>query len=82
MLGSDCDYGSEFLNHHLLGYLHERRQPVAFTRSRLYHSDDNAHVEQKNWISPRQLLGYGRLGVETLVAPLCALYQEAWAIDT
>ena len=57
LLGFDCDNGSEFLNHHLLGYLHERKQPVAFTRSRPYHSDDNAHVEQKNWMWPRQLLG-------------------------
>ncbi len=74
----DCDNGGEFLNHHLLTYLHGRKQPVAFTRSRPYHSDDNAHVEQKNWRWPRQLLGYSRLEVETLVAPICALYQEAW----
>ena len=34
---------------------------MEFTRSRPYHSDDNAHVEQKNWTWARQLLGYGRL---------------------
>jgi hypothetical protein len=78
LLGFDCDNGSEFLNHHLLGYLHERKRPVAFTRSRPYHKDDNAHVEQKNWMWPRQLLGYGRLETEAWVAPLNALYQEAW----
>ena len=78
LLGFDCDNGSEFLNHHLLGYLHGRKKPVAFTRSRPYHSDDNAHVEQKNWMWPRQLLGYDRLEVAALVAPICALYQEAW----
>ena len=78
LLGFDCDNGSEFLNHHLLGYLHERRRPVAFTRSRPYHKDDNAHVEQKNWMWPRQLLGYGRLESAAAVVPLCALYQEAW----
>jgi hypothetical protein len=27
---------------------------------------------------PRQLLGYGRLETEALVALLCTLYQEAW----
>jgi hypothetical protein len=37
LLGFDCDNGSEFLNHHLLGYLHERKRPVAFTQSRPYH---------------------------------------------
>ncbi len=78
LLGLDCDNGGEFLNHHLLAYLHGRKQPVAFTRSRPYHSDDHAHVEQKNWMWPRQLLGYGRLEVTTLVAPISALYQEAW----
>ncbi len=78
LLGFDCDNGSEFLNHHLLGYLHGRKKPVAFTRSRPYHSDDNAHVEQKNWMWPRQLLGYGRLEVAALVEPISALYQEAW----
>lgn len=78
LLGFDSDNGSEFLNHHLLAYLHGRAKPVAFTRSRPYHSDDNAHVEQKNWMWPRQLLGYGRLEVAGLVEPLNALYQEAW----
>ena len=48
------------------------------TRSRPYHSDDNAHVEQKNWTWPRQLLGYGRLESETLLCPINALYTEAW----
>ena len=67
-----------FLNHHLLGYLHERKKPVAFTRSRPYHSDDNAHVEQKNWMWPRQLLGYGRLEREEWVEPVSALYRDVW----
>ena len=78
LLGFDCDNGSEFLNHHLLGYLHQRKKPVAFTRSRPYHSDDNAHVEQKNWMWPRQLLGYGRLEREEWVEPVSALYRDVW----
>lgn len=77
-LGFDCDNGSEFLNQHLLGYLHERQRSVAFTRSRPYRKDDNAHVEQKNWMWPRQLLGYGRLESQASVEPLNALYREAW----
>lgn len=78
LLGFDCDNGSEFLNHHLLHYLQARRRPVAFTRSRPYHKDDNAHVEQKNWMWPRQLLGYDRLASPDLVPAINALYQEAW----
>jgi len=78
LLGFDCDNGSEFLNHHLLRYLDERRRPVAFTRSRPYHKDDNAHVEQKNWMWPRQLLGYGRLERPEWLEPINRLYQEVW----
>ena len=50
ILGWDSDNGGEFLNYHLLRYFQNRANPVQFTRSRPYHSGDNAHVEQKNWI--------------------------------
>jgi hypothetical protein len=79
LLGFDCDNGGEFLNHHLWTHMRERERPVEFTRSRPYHSDDNAHVEQKNWTWARQLLGYGRLEDSELVAPISALYREVWA---
>ena len=61
ILGFDFDNGGEWLNWTLIRYLQVRPKPVRVTRSRPYHSDDNAHVEQKNWMWPRQLLGYGRL---------------------
>ena len=57
ILGFDCDNGSEFLNHHLRRYFARRKEPVQFTRSRPYHKNDNAHVEQKNWTHVRCLLG-------------------------
>ena len=63
ILGFDCDNGGEFLNYHLQRHFAERKQPVQFTRSRSYHKDDNAHIEQKNWTHIRQWLGYDRLGV-------------------
>ena len=78
LLGFDCDNGSEFLNHHLWGYLSKRRRPVEFTRSRPYHKDDNAHVEQKNWMWPRQLLGYSRLEDMAAVVRICQVYKEVW----
>ena len=79
LLGFDSDNGGEFLNHHLWAYMRDRTRAVEFTRSRPYHSDDNAHVEQKNWTWARQLLGYGRLEDPALVAPISALYREVWA---
>ena len=79
LLGFDSDNGGEFLNHHLWSYMRDRKAAVEFTRSRPYHSDDNAHVEQKNWTWARQLLGYGRLEDPALVGPISALYREVWA---
>jgi hypothetical protein len=76
--GFDFDNGGEWLNWHLLRHLQARRQPIHITRSRPYHKDDNAHVEQKNWMWPRHLLGYGRLGQERVVTPINALYKEVW----
>jgi hypothetical protein len=49
ILGFDCDNGSEFLNWHLYRHFSNRKQPVQFTRSRAYHKNDNAHIEEKNW---------------------------------
>ena len=79
LLGFDTDNGGEFLNHHLWAYMRDRKEAVEFTRSRPYHSDDNAHVEQKNWTWARQLLGYGRLEDPGLVGLISALYREVWA---
>ncbi len=79
LLGFDSDNGGEFLNHHLHSYMRDRSSAVEFTRSRPYHSDDNAHVEQKNWTWARQLLGYGRLEDPEMVEPISALYREVWA---
>jgi hypothetical protein len=79
LLGFDSDNGGEFLNHHLWSYMRDRKAAVDFTRSRPYHSDDNAHVEQKNWTWARQLLGYGRLENPEMVGAISALYREVWA---
>lgn len=77
-LAFDCDNGSEFLNHALWDHYAKRKHPVQFTRSRPYHKNDNAHVEQKNWSAVRQLLGYERLDNPQVVAPLDDLYQNEW----
>lgn len=76
--GVDFDNGSEWLNWQLVRYWQERLKPVKMTRSRPYHKDDNAHVEQKNWMWPRQLLGYQRLEDPASVPLINALYKEVW----
>jgi hypothetical protein len=79
LLGFDSDNGNEFLNWHLLRHFTEnRKQPIQFTRSRAYHKDDNAHVEQKNWTHVRQWLGYDRFDDLRFVPLLNDLYVSEW----
>jgi len=80
LLGFDCDNGSEFLNWHLMRHFNQRDKPVQFTRSRPYHKDDNAHVEQKNWTHVRQWLGYHRLDKPVLVGLMNHLYTQEWRL--
>lgn len=77
--GFDCDNGSEFLTWHLLRYFQSHKQPIKFTRSRPYHSNDNAHVEQKNWSCVRQLFGYDRLSDPKMVKLMNDLYANEFA---
>jgi hypothetical protein len=53
---------------------------VKFTRSRAYHSQDNAHVEQKNWTHVRQWIGYDRLDNPQVVPLLNDLYRKEWRL--
>ena len=80
ILGFDCDNGGEFLNYHLLRHFTERKQPVQFTRSRAYHKDDNAHIEQKNWTHIRQWIGYDRLDNPKVLPLLNNLYTKEWRL--
>ena len=80
LLGFDCDNGSEFLNYHLLRYFTKRKEPVKFTRSRPYHKNDNAHVEQKNWSHVRELFGYDRFDNPELVELMNDLYRNEWSL--
>ena len=80
LLAFDSDNGSEFLNMHLIRYFSDRSKVIPFTRSRPYHKNDNAHVEQKNWIHVRQLLGYKRLENPDVVSLINDLYKNEWSI--
>jgi len=80
LLGFDCDNGSEFLNYHLIRYFGDRpkERVVQFTRSRPYHKNDNAHVEQKNWTHVRHLFGYDRFDKKELVRLMNDLYSNEY----
>jgi hypothetical protein len=71
--GIDSDNGSEFINHQLQKYCLEEN--ILFTRSRPYHKNDNAHIEQKNFTTVRQVLGYQRFDTEEALALMQELYQ-------
>lgn len=76
ILGFDCDNGNELLNWRLLKYFKNRERPVKFTRSRAYHKNDNAHIEEKNWTVVRQYLGYQRIDKFEIVEMMNDLYRN------
>ena len=81
--GFDCDNGGEFLNGHLLKYFTDANSSqlrLAFTRSRPYHKNDNAHVEQRNWSHARRLLGYQRLEFQQLVPLINDLCRNEFSL--
>lgn len=91
LLGFNCDNGSEFLNWHLMRYFEGKNNKKSkqkskikskffLSRSRPYHKDDNAHVEQKNWTHVRQLFGYDRFDNKLLVDLMNDLYRNEWSL--
>jgi len=78
--GFDCDNGSEFINWTILHHYTERKRPVAYTRSREYQKNDNAHIEGKNWTHVRQYLGYQRFEHQQLTNQLNELYTSEWRL--
>lgn len=78
--GFDSDNGSEFLNWTILKHYTARKVPVAYTRSREYHKNDNAHIEGKNWTHVRQYLGYERFDDPTIVPLLNDLFTNEWRL--
>ncbi|MGH7703723.1 MAG: integrase catalytic domain-containing protein, partial [Gemmatimonadales bacterium] len=75
LLGIDVDNGSEFLNETLLAFCQENT--IEFTRSRPYHKNDQAWVEQKNGAIVRKLVGYGRMEGLHAAKALMRLYAAS-----
>jgi hypothetical protein len=71
--GIDSDNGSEFINRQLYEYCFKKN--IVFTRSRPYKKNDNAHIEQKNYTTVRQVLGYQRFDTEEVFALIQKLYR-------
>lgn len=66
------DNGSEFINHTLHSWC--QRQGILFTRGRGYRKNDQAYVEQKNWLSVRRQVGYDRYSSQKAFELLQQLY--------
>lgn len=66
------DNGSEFINHTLYNWC--RQEQVLFTRGRSYRKNDQAYVEQRNWLTVRRSVGYDRLSSKRAYALLAQLY--------
>jgi hypothetical protein len=77
LCGVDSDNGGEFINHHLAKHLQQRPKPIAFTRSRPYRKNDNAHIEQKNYTQVRLWFGYERYDHPAVVPLINALCRGA-----
>ncbi|MGH7706795.1 MAG: integrase catalytic domain-containing protein [Vulcanimicrobiaceae bacterium] len=73
LAGIDVDNGGEFLNDVLLRYC--TAEGIVFTRSRPYHKNDQAWVEQKNGSVVRRFVGYHRLEGAEAVEALARLYS-------
>ena len=67
------DNGGEFINHLLVPWC--RRQEIAFTRGRPYKKNDQAYVEQKNWVAVRRHVGHDRYNSKLAQATLQQLYM-------
>ncbi|KKU46068.1 MAG: hypothetical protein UX62_C0020G0009 [Microgenomates group bacterium GW2011_GWA2_46_7] len=71
-LGAHPDTGSEFINRFVVEWC--QHEHIALTRSRPYHKNDNAHIEERNGHIIRKFVGYQRLDVKEAVSALNALY--------
>lgn len=76
LLGIDSDNGSEFINQHLYRFCIHSKPSIEFTRSRPYESNDNAHVEQKNYTHVRKIFGWDRYDTKEVLELINDLYQN------
>jgi hypothetical protein len=73
LLGLDSDNGSEFINQKLFRYCN--REHITFTRSRASKKNDGCHVEQKNGVLVRRVIGYRRYNSKEALVMLNRIYS-------
>jgi hypothetical protein len=66
------DNGSEFINQTLYAWC--RQHGIRFTRGRGYRKNDQAYVEQRNWLGVRRSVGYDRYNSQAAFQALQRLY--------
>lgn len=65
--------GGEFINRALYDWC--RRRGVRFTRGRGYKKNDQAYVEQRNWLALRRSVSHDRYSSKAALAALGRLYS-------
>lgn len=75
VLGIDSDNDGAFINDTLLMFCKQHK--IEFTRSRAYHKNDQAWVEQKNGAVIRRMVGYERFSGIVAGQALAHLYHSA-----
>ena len=73
VVGIDSDNDSAFINDTLVSYC--KREQIEFTRSRPYHKNDQAWIEQKNGAVIRKFVGHERFSGVVAGQVLAQLYQ-------
>lgn len=68
------DCGTEFLNRVVVAWCESKH--IKLSRSRPYHKNDNAYIEQKNGHWVRRELGYTRLDVHDVVPVMNEFYEK------
>jgi len=72
--GIDSDNDNAFINDQI--YRYTQKEGLAFTRSRPYHKNDNAYIEQKNFTHVRRPLGYLRYDTPAELDLINDLYRN------
>src|SRR5712692_919522 len=67
------DNGSEFINQTLRAWC--KQHGIRFTRGRSYRKNDQAYVEQRNWLGVRRSVGYDRYNSQAAFQALKRLYS-------
>ena len=67
------DSSGKFINHSLHDWC--QRRDVRFTRGRGYKKNDQAYVEQRNWLAVRRRVGHDRYRSKAALAALRQLYM-------